>query len=208
MVALGAGSLCQPDDRLETCAPQDALRPSGPRHALEQPAEHAPCAIEISVHSGPLTVALADPRPGESGAECLFLGRTRAERHAALGELLRLDYEAHETMAVRVMQELARDAAATFGCRLIRIHHAIGPVAVGEISVMVAVATPHRGASFAACEQLIGALKRLAPIWKREVWESGTTWSAGHALVVSEVGPGAAMESAPSPSCEAGGPRP
>jgi len=113
----------------------------------------------------------------------VFIGRTRAERHDINGALLRLEYDAHAEMSIRVLRELAEAAAATFGCRMIRLEHALGPVAVGEASVIIRVACPHRGASFAACQQLIDALKRVAPIWKREIWERGASWAAGAAVV-------------------------
>src|SRR5688572_24412517 len=114
-----------------------------------------------------------------AGGECVFLGRTRVETHALHGRLQRLSYEAYAPMAFRVLRELAQQAAGQFGCIFIRIHHAVGEVPPGEASVLVQVACGHRAEAFEACRFLIDQLKTQAPIWKREVWTDGSTWSAG-----------------------------
>jgi molybdopterin synthase catalytic subunit len=91
-------------------------------------------------------------------------------------------------MALRVLRELAQEAAGRFECMTVRIHHAVGEVPLGEASVLVQVVCGHRGASFQACRFLIDRLKEQAPIWKREEWEDGTTWADG--AVVPEPGSG------------------
>lgn len=134
--------------------------------------------ISVAVQNGPVSVVALD-WPGDCGGECVFLGRTRADRHAEFGPLDRLEYEVYEPMAQKVLEKLAREAVEKFGCRAVRIVHAKGPVKPGEASVVIQVATPHRGESFEACRFLIDALKRELPVWKREVWRDGETFVEG-----------------------------
>jgi molybdopterin synthase catalytic subunit len=135
--------------------------------------------IDVQLRPGPV----GHPRPADPptccGGECVFLGRTRAETHPGHGPLRLLRYEAYEPMAMRVLHELAERAVDRYGCRLVRLHHALGDVAVGEASVLVTAACPHRAEAFEACRFLIDAIKREAPIWKCETWVDGVTWSAG-----------------------------
>jgi molybdopterin synthase catalytic subunit len=134
--------------------------------------------IEIRLLDRPVSIPAGATPPG-AGAETVFLGRTRRDSHPAHGELIRLSYEAYEPMARDVLEALARDAAARHGCRAVRIHHALGEVRPGEASVLVQVFAAHRAEAFAACRELIDRLKSEAPIWKREEWADGSTWSEG-----------------------------
>ncbi|MEM7624513.1 MAG: molybdenum cofactor biosynthesis protein MoaE [Planctomycetota bacterium] len=127
---------------------------------------------------GLLEVVELPMQPG-CGGECVFLGRTRAETHPEFGELRRLDYEAYAEMAERQLDQLARRIAATHGCHAVRVVHAVGPVAVGEASVVIQTLTPHRPAAFAACREAIDRLKAELPIWKREIWERGESFVEG-----------------------------
>ena len=113
------------------------------------------------------------------GGECVFLGRTRGELHPEHGALLRLRYEAYGSMAEGVLRELAEEAVERFGCLLVRVHHAVGVVDIGEASVLVQVVCGHRGEAFEACRFLIDELKKRVPIWKKEEWADGTSWSEG-----------------------------
>jgi molybdopterin synthase catalytic subunit len=133
-----------------------------------------------AVHAVPF-----DPFPQPAGAECVFLGRTREEAHPDHGELRQLSYEAYEPMAQSVLEDLAAEAARLFECRAVRVHHALGSVPPGEASVAVQVVCGHRDAAFAACRFLIDHLKSEAPIWKREEWADGATWSAGNPVRAS-----------------------
>lgn len=135
--------------------------------------------VDVRLVEGPVRYEHFDAFPDDCGAECAFLGRTRAEDHAAHGALARLDYEVHPRLAERVLREIADEAVARFGLRAARIVHAIGPVALGEASVLVQAAAGHRGAAFDGCRFLIDALKERAPIWKREAWRDAATWAPG-----------------------------
>lgn len=87
-----------------------------------------------------------------------------------------LEYQAYEPMAIRVFQQIAAQIRQTWhDVTRIVIHHRTGKLAVGEISVLIAVGCPHRGEAFAACQYAIDTLKHNAPIWKKEHWEDGST---------------------------------
>ncbi|HWH23311.1 MAG TPA: molybdenum cofactor biosynthesis protein MoaE [Candidatus Limnocylindria bacterium] len=122
------------------------------------------------------------------GAVVLFVGQTRetpgmpapgqeaeAERHA--GEPVTwLDYEAFEEMAIELLRTIASEIDERFGVRRIALIHRVGRVAVGEPSVVVGVAAPHRAAAFEACRYAIDELKARAPIWKAEHYADGSVW--------------------------------
>ena len=59
-------------------------------------------------------------------------------------------------------------------------HHRVGPLEIGGIAVIIAVSTPHRKASFEACQYAIDTLKQTVPIWKKEIFEDGEVWVAAH----------------------------
>ena len=135
--------------------------------------------IDVELRHEPVAASTFDPFPQPAGGECVFLGRTREEEHPEHGRLERLRYEAYGPMAERVLRDLAARAAREHDCLAVRIHHALGVVPPGEASVLVQVVCPHRAEAFAACRFLIDRLKREAPIWKREEWQDGSTWSRG-----------------------------
>jgi molybdopterin synthase catalytic subunit len=135
--------------------------------------------IDVCLVDGPVESIAVDPFPAAAGAECIFLGRTRAERHPRFGDLQRLSYEAYGPMALRILTDLAEEAARRFGCLAVRMHHAVGDVSIGQASVLVQVVCGHRAEAIDACRFLIDALKASAPIWKREVWAHQSTWSEG-----------------------------
>ncbi len=87
-----------------------------------------------------------------------------------------LEYQAYEPMALLVFRQIATAIRQQWSqvTRVI-IHHRTGKLAIGEISVLVAVGCPHRGEAFAACQYAIDTLKHNAPIWKKEHWEDGSS---------------------------------
>ena len=109
------------------------------------------------------------------GGIVTFFGATRGESDALHGPLLRLEYEAYRGMALNRLQELAQAARQRWDAERIAMLHRLGPVGVGECSVAIAVACPHRGEAFEACRWLIDELKREVPIWKKDVFAEGFT---------------------------------
>ena len=143
-------------------------------------------AIEVDLSQGPVGAVTAD-WPVDCGAECVFLGRTRAEQHDIHGPLQRIDYEVYESMARQLLQQLGRTATERFACRWVRLVHAMGPISPGEASVVIQVATPHREAAFRACQFLIDQIKAELPVWKREIWQRGETFVDGRTVRVDPV---------------------
>jgi molybdopterin synthase catalytic subunit len=92
---------------------------------------------------------------------------------------LYLDYEAYEEMALQQMEGLAEQAIQQFQVREIALVHRLGRLEIGEISVLIVVASAHRAAAFDACRWLIDTLKRTVPIWKKEHFEDGAVWADG-----------------------------
>lgn len=131
----------------------------------------------IQIWSAPLTLEPADVSAATAGGIAVFLGCTRAETSPDGRELLALDYEAYQEMALKQMQALARQAREKWPIIKLAILHRVGRVGLGEPSVLIAVSTPHRGEAFEACRWLIDTLKKDVAIWKKEVWADGSaTW--------------------------------
>jgi molybdopterin synthase catalytic subunit len=117
------------------------------------------------------------------GAVVLFTGMTRATSRGR--DVVRLQYEAFEAMAAPQMQRIFRACVEAHGdptgqqpqkrLRMLCVHRT-GTVAVGEPSVAIAVASPHRAAAFEAARFLIDELKRSLPVWKKEYYRDGEHW--------------------------------
>ncbi len=108
-----------------------------------------------------------------AGAVLLFLGITR--QHTAGRETAQLTYDAYQEMAERELAALEREARERWGLVECGIVHRLGIVPLGEASVAIVVASPHRRAAFEAGEWLIDTLKERVPIWKQEHWADGTS---------------------------------
>lgn len=127
----------------------------------------------------PIDVAalLSEVEDDASGGVVLFLGRVR--NHSAGQKVTGLAYEAFEEMASAQLQKIENEARATWPLRAISIHHRLGDMRVGDISVAVVVASAHRTDAFAACKFVIDTLKVKVPIWKKEFREDGSFWVEG-----------------------------
>ena len=140
---------------------------------LEEPPA-APAAFEIV--EGPLSAdaVLAKVNNPRAGAVVLFVGVVReftGERRT-----IHLEYEAYREMAVREMGRIGQEVAQRWPAARLAISHRVGTLAIGEASVVVAAAAPHRGDAFAAARYAIDRLKEIVPIWKKERWEDGEEW--------------------------------
>jgi molybdopterin synthase catalytic subunit len=114
---------------------------------------------------------------GRSGAIVSFLGVVRAENEGR--PVTHLEYEAHAPLALKAFARIEREAAAEWPAVTLGMHHRVGRLAIGEASVVIAAAAPHRADAFAACRFAIERLKQIAPIWKREHFAGGETWIEG-----------------------------
>lgn len=130
--------------------------------------------VETPISAAALLPLVADPG---NGAVCTFEGTVRD--HTADTSTTHLEYEAHERMAERVFAEIAVVAAERFEVFGIAIHHRVGRLEIGEVSVAIAVAAEHRGAAFDGCRFAIDQLKVSAPIWKKEFSPDGSSWVEG-----------------------------
>jgi molybdopterin synthase catalytic subunit len=90
-----------------------------------------------------------------------------------------LEYEAYEEMAAPLMREIEAEVRSRFGVTDVRLVHRLGRLEIGEPSVAVAVAAPHRAEAFAACRYAIDTLKAKVPIWKKEFYADGAVWLEG-----------------------------
>ncbi len=118
--------------------------------------------------------AVAEVRSDEAGAVATFTGTVRA--HSRDRAVLRLEYEAYEGMAERVMEQIAAGLKERYEIAEVAMHHRVGPVEIGELSVVIAVSGPHRADTLAACRDAIDTLKETVPLWKKEVYEDGEEW--------------------------------
>jgi molybdopterin synthase catalytic subunit len=113
------------------------------------------------------------------GAVVTFLGTTRATSPGDPRPVVALEYEAYDAMAISEMETIARETRERFGPLEIAMMHRTGRVALGEPSVAIVVAAPHRGPAFEACRYAIDAVKARVAVWKREVYRDGeTAWIA------------------------------
>ena len=111
---------------------------------------------------------------GANGAIALFSGMVRNQTDGA--PVVALEYQAYEPMAIAVFKQIAANIHQQWpDITRIVIHHRTGKLTVGEISVLVAIGSPHRREAFAACQYAIDTLKHNAPIWKKEHWQNGST---------------------------------
>lgn len=115
--------------------------------------------------------------PPECGATVTLDGYVRQFTDGR--ETLHLFYEAYEPMALKEMEKLIDEAQQQFEISHVGIVHRLGKLEIGETSVVISVAAPHRKAAFAACEWLITELKRTVPIWKREFYADEAEWVIG-----------------------------
>ena len=93
--------------------------------------------------------------------------------------VLWLDYEAYAPLAEKALARIVDEAQARWPGARLAIHHRTGRLEIGEASVVIAVATPHRADAFAACRYAIERIKQIVPIWKHEHFEGGEVWIEG-----------------------------
>lgn len=113
-------------------------------------------------------------RRPDCGAVCLFAGTVRNLNEGK--RVRRMRYSAFAEMAKRGFADIAASARKRWKVGAVWIAHRTGTLRIGDASVVIAVSSPHRAESFAACRFAIERLKRLAPIWKEEYYASGKAW--------------------------------
>jgi molybdopterin synthase catalytic subunit len=121
-------------------------------------------------------------RRDDAGAQVVFCGVVRNRNDGR--DVVAVTYDAHRTLAERTFQELAEEACARWGEDLsIVVAHRAGRLSVGEVSVVIGVASPHRDEAYQASRYLIEQLKVRSPVWKLEHYADGESdWLEGHSL--------------------------
>ena len=118
--------------------------------------------------------AAAEVASDGAGAIATFVGTTRARSRGR--DVIRLEYEAYEGMAEAEMERIASVVRDRHDVIDVAIHHRVGPVEIGETSVVIAVSAAHRAAAFDACREAIDTLKETVPLWKKELYVGGEEW--------------------------------
>lgn len=139
------------------------------------PTAAAPYAISATALSAEDVLAFV--HHPDHGAALLFAGTTRELTGGQ--RTVTLEYEAYEPMALAALRQIGDEIGERWPGTLCAIHHRIGPVGIGETSVLIAVSSPHRAPAYEASRYAIERLKQTVPIWKREVYEDGSEWK-GH----------------------------
>ena len=111
------------------------------------------------------------------GAVTTFIGLVRG--HNLGRRVLHLEYEAYEALAVKGLDRIVSESLEQWPSVRVAIHHRIGRMEIGEASVVIAAASPHRADAFAAARYAIERIKQIVPIWKHEYFEGGDVWIEG-----------------------------
>ena len=135
----------------------------------------------VAVTSDPLSLdelsaAVADAS-GADGAVTSFVGLVR---HDNLGRRVAfLEYEAYEPLAVKGLQRILDEVKTNWPAVKLAVHHRIGRLALGEASIIIVAASPHRAEAFSACRYTIERVKQIVPVWKHEHFDGGDVWLEG-----------------------------
>lgn len=135
--------------------------------------------IEISSNKIDIQRVIEAATSERAGAIDVFIGTVRD--NSLLKNVVKLEYETYDAMAIKKMEELVLEAKTLWPVEKAAIVHRKGTLEIGDIAVVIAVSTPHRAESFAACQWIIDNLKKVVPIWKKEFYDDGAVWIAAHA---------------------------
>jgi molybdopterin synthase catalytic subunit len=134
----------------------------------------------VSLTTNPIDVASAVTylQSEKAGAIDFFLGVVRDNTQDRPVD--RLDYEAYDRMAISEMQKIVDEAKQRWGILRCVVVHRTGTLRIGEIAVLIGVATAHRADAFDACRYIIDTIKQTVPIWKKEIFSDGEVWVNAH----------------------------
>jgi len=143
----------------------------------------------VATRGVPLVAVTADPldllaltqelaaSASADGAVTSFAGLVR--NHNQGRRVSYLEYEAYEPLAVRALNLIIEESRALWPTARLGVHHRIGRLEIGDASIIIVAASPHRGEAFAACRYMIERVKQIVPIWKHEHFEGGDVWLEG-----------------------------
>jgi MoaE-MoaD fusion protein len=141
--------------------------------------------VRVWITNAPIDIAsvIADAGTARDGAVASFIGRVRDHNDGVAVQ--RMDYEAYAEMAEAEMRRIGEELFARGGISTITIVHRVGALEIGEASVVVVVAAPHRDTAFPACQEALELIKSTVPVWKREHRADGAIWvDARHGATV------------------------
>ena len=123
-----------------------------------------------------LTRQVSSGRAGD-GAVASFVGLVRDHNQGR--RVSYLDYEAYEPLAVKALGRIVSEVEQAWPDARVGVHHRTGRIEIGDASVIIVAASPHRAHAFAACRYTIERVKQIVPIWKHEHFEGGDVWLEG-----------------------------
>jgi molybdopterin synthase catalytic subunit len=131
----------------------------------------APLALE------PLVATIAEQSDGVDGAVVTFLGLVR--NHNQGRRVRYLEYGAYEPLALKAFARIDDEVRLRWPGMRMALHHRTGRLEIGEASVAIVTASPHRADAFTACRYVIERVKQIVPVWKREYFDGGDVWIEG-----------------------------
>jgi molybdopterin synthase catalytic subunit len=135
--------------------------------------------IHTALSDAPLDIgrAISEVRDPDCGGIGVFLGSVRSSSASGSDlDVTALEYEAHPELAPKRLAEIAGEAAQRWDVRRVTAAHRTGHCPLGEATVIVACAAPHRADALEACRWIIDQLKERVPIWKKEIFTNGSSW--------------------------------
>jgi len=130
--------------------------------------------MHLTRHPIEVEALLADVQGPERGGTCVFVGTVRND-----GDVTGIDYSAYEAMALAEIERILSDAQAQWPEARVMLQHRFGVIPVGEASIAIAAAAPHRDEAFAACRYVIEEVKQRLPVWKKELRGDGSAHWVG-----------------------------
>ncbi len=132
--------------------------------------------MQITRHRLEVADLLAGVQSPERGGTCVFLGTVRND-----AGVTSIDYSAYESMAVEEIERILAEAHERWPGSRVMLQHRLGVIPVGEASIAIAAAAPHRDEAFAACRYVIEEAKTRLPVWKKELRADGSEqWVESH----------------------------
>lgn len=130
--------------------------------------------MHLTRHPLEVNDLLAAVQSPERGGTCVFVGTVRND-----ADVTGIDYSAYEAMAFAEIERILSDAQTQWPETRVMLQHRLGLIPVGEASIAIAAAAPHRDEAFAACRYVIEAVKKSLPVWKKELRADGSaSWVA------------------------------
>lgn len=108
------------------------------------------------------------------GAHSIFLGQVRADIQGGQ-RVAGIEYTAYEPMALERMHEIREDIFTRYDLTCMHVHHSLGLVKTGEVSLFVFTSAPHRRAAIDACNEVVESIKASLPVWGKEIFDNQDT---------------------------------